>query len=55
LPDSTDTVISNWNESGADEDKPSAVESAVAVTKSTPVDDGNASADDHGNMYMSFS
>jgi hypothetical protein len=52
-------VISNWSDSGVEEDKAepseSAVESAVAVTQSeaTPVD-GNGS-DDDGHMYVSFS
>jgi hypothetical protein len=41
-----DTVLSNWSDSGADEDKPSAVESAVAVTESM---------DDNDQMYVSVS
>lgn len=52
-----DTVISNWSDSGVDEDKPEpSAETAVesAVTEYMPVVDGNTSADDDGHMYVSF-
>lgn len=59
--ESLDAAISNWSESGVDEDnlKPSTVESAVAqaVTESAAVVDGNTigSAYDNNDVYVSFS
>jgi hypothetical protein len=64
----TASVVSNWSDSGVEEDKaepsavqtavaePSSVETAVAVTQSqaAAIVDGNGN-DDDGHVYVSFS